>query len=167
MVPATFTAVDALPLSPTGKIDRSKLPLPPEIDAPHPPRATSNSLEDTLLDIWRTVLGNHNAGVDDNFFDLGGTSLQLMQVHARITSVMQQDLTLLDLFRYPCISALAAHLRPLRSAAPLAGTALAETQIPLGPASGHQATSPMDAHERARRQRAAISRARDNNRQVR
>jgi amino acid adenylation domain-containing protein len=167
MVPATFNAVDALPLSPTGKVDRSQLAVPPATQTRgDSPRNPSNSIEDTLLEVWRTVLGSHDVGVDDNFFDLGGTSLQLMQVHARMTTVMQHDLTLVDLFRYPCIKALVARLTSLHGAPPSLVPAIRTAAAAAGDR-GPAAGGALDADERARRQRAAIARARDNNRQVR
>jgi amino acid adenylation domain-containing protein len=150
MMPATFTLMDALPLSPTGKIDRSKLPAPPTSAAAAAPQASpSTDLEHALLQIWRNVLGSGAVGVDDNFFDLGGTSLQLIQVHATIVSTMQRDVSVVDLFQYPRISALAARL----AGAP-AGAAASVARTPAG--------SDLSADERARRQQAALIRARGN-----
>src|SRR5882757_4394198 len=113
MIPATFTLMDELPLSPTGKVDRAKLPRPPR-DQPSGAAqpAAGNETETMLLELWRKVLGTGAVGLNDNFFDLGGTSLQLIQVHATIASVMHSDLTVVDLFQYPRISALAARLAP-------------------------------------------------------
>jgi amino acid adenylation domain-containing protein len=158
MIPASFTLMDELPLSPTGKVDRSKLPRPrqglPSGTAAQP--AAGNETETTLLEIWRNVLGTGAVGLNDNFFDLGGTSLQLIQVHATIASVMHSDLTVIDLFQYPRISALAARL------APNGGTAAAP-----GTVAGHSPPAgALTAEERARRQRAALARARTSLRRV-
>jgi hypothetical protein len=99
MIPATFTLMDELPLSPTGKVDRAQLPRPPRDQPPGAAQpAAGNETETMLLEIWRKVLGTGSVGVNDNFFDLGGTSLQLIQVHATIASVMHSDLTVVDLF---------------------------------------------------------------------
>jgi amino acid adenylation domain-containing protein len=108
MRPATITVLDALPLSPTGKVDRNRLPLPSVViakqaEAAKPPRT---GVEATLIGIWRRVLGVETIGVEDNFFDLGGTSLQLLEVHAAVRASLKQDITVVDLFRYPRISAL-------------------------------------------------------------
>jgi amino acid adenylation domain-containing protein len=151
MVPATFTVLDALPLSPTGKIDRSRLPLPSAVapgavgtpDGASP--ATATAIEAELLTIWGEILGTR-VGLDDNFFDLGGTSLQLIAVHARIGASMKTDITVVDLFQYPSIAALA--LRLSRGAADRA------------PAPAAAGGGPMNADERARRQQAALARAR-------
>jgi amino acid adenylation domain-containing protein len=157
MIPASFTLMDELPLSPTGKVDRSKLPRP-RTDAP--PGATvqpaaGNAMETMLLEIWRKVLGTGTVGLNDNFFDLGGTSLQLIQVHATIASVMHSDLTLVDLFEYPRISALAARLATNGGSATPAA------------APGHKfAGGVLTAEERARRQQTALARARTSLRRV-
>jgi hypothetical protein len=109
-----------------------------------------------LLEIWRKVLGTEAVGLNDNFFDLGGTSLQLIQVHATISSVMHSDLSVVDLFEYPRISGLAARL------APHGGTV-----APGGSAAGHKpAGGLLTAEDRARRQQAALARARTNQRRV-
>src|ERR1700724_2699965 len=112
--------------------------------------AAGNETETMLLEIWRKVLGTGAVGLNDNFFDLGGTSLQLIQVHATIASVMHSDLTVIDLFQYPRISALAARL------ATNGGTAAP------GAAAGHKpAGGALTAEERARRQQAGLGPARD------
>jgi hypothetical protein len=153
MIPATFTLMDELPLSPTGKIDRSKLPRPRKDQPPgvavQP--AAGNVTEAMLLEIWRKVLGTGSVGLNDNFFDLGGTSLQLIQVHATIVSAMHSDLTVVDLFQYPRISALAARL------ATNGGTAASGSATDPKTAGGV-----LTAEERARRQHAALARARTN-----
>jgi hypothetical protein len=82
---------------------------------PAPPsRVTSiareGSVELRLLRIFREVLGNDNVGLNDNFFDQGGTSLQLEQAHAMIRAEVRRDVALMDLFTYPKVSALAAWL---------------------------------------------------------
>jgi amino acid adenylation domain-containing protein len=146
MMPASIVILDALPLSPTGKVDRAKLPspVPPNIQSPGGPLKPGSEMEAALLGIWRSALGTDAVGVDDNFFDLGGTSLQLIQVHATIRSVMKADITVVDLFQYPRISALAGCLAQ-RASAPLA----------LAP----QGTM-LSAKDRARRQQSALARAR-------
>jgi amino acid adenylation domain-containing protein len=151
MIPASFTLMDELPLSPTGKVDRSKLPRPRQEPPPGgaaQPDAGSET-EKMLLEIWRKVLGTRAVGLNENFFDLGGTSLQLIQLHARIASVMPSDLTVVDLFQYPRISALAARLAADGSAA-----------APGTPPAGHKPSGGvLTAEERARRRNAALARA--------
>ena len=107
MIPSSINQLESLPLSPTGKVDRAKLPavIPAHTDIRG--RAPLNATEAALREIWRKVLGTQAVGVDDNFFDLGGTSLGLMEVHASIMRSMSSDITVVEMFQYPRISALA------------------------------------------------------------
>ncbi len=146
MQPASITVLDVLPLSPTGKVDRAKLPVPtgPDPSARAPRTAPANALEAGLLRIWQQALGTEAVGVDDNFFDIGGTSLQMLKVHAAIQSELGRSPTLVDLFTHTRIRALAAWLaRPATDAT----NAVTRAQT-------------LDALERARRQSAALAKAR-------
>src|SRR5205823_1688761 len=83
MVPADIIALDALPLTPNGKVDRRALPALRPAQAPPdrpfvPPRTPE---EQQVAAIWADVLGVERVGVDDNFFERGGNSLSLIQVH--------------------------------------------------------------------------------------
>ncbi len=82
MIPADFVALEKLPRGSTGKVDISALPDPPARDgeASRNYRAPETSEEQTLVDIWQAVLGLQRLGVDDNFFALGGDSIQTIQV---------------------------------------------------------------------------------------
>lgn len=73
--------------------------------------APRNELERTLAQIWCEVLGVEQIGIHDNFFDLGGHSLRLLQMHLKIRETMQRELPLFELFQYPTVNALANHLR--------------------------------------------------------
>jgi len=110
MLPATITQLPSLPLSPTGKVDRARLPQLAARQAEVKGRAAQGATEALLLGIWKRVLGTNEVGVEDNFFDLGGTSLGLMEVHASISRSLASDLTVIEMFQYPRISALAARL---------------------------------------------------------
>jgi amino acid adenylation domain-containing protein len=112
MMPASISLLDTLPLSPMGKIDRAKLP-PPHSAVGAPPRDARpprDKVEVALLAIWGQVLGREDIGLDDNFFDLGGNSLQLTKAHALITASLDRRLTIVDMFSYPRISALASRI---------------------------------------------------------
>lgn len=143
MQPASLVVLDEFPLSPTGKVDRARLPLPAteaQADDGRPRLPPANALEATIASVWREVLGVSSVGVDDNFFDLGGTSLQMIRVHAALAPRLPKPVTLVDLFTWPSIRALAASLAPAAA----------------GPAS----SAPMTAQERIRRQQAALARSR-------
>jgi amino acid adenylation domain-containing protein len=114
MVPAAFVTLPALPLLPNGKTDRKALPAPgtPERAASHrmvPPRTP---VEETLAGFWREALGAEQVGIDDNFFEIGGHSLLLARVHARVMAAFRREVSMLDLFRHTTIRALAAFLEP-------------------------------------------------------
>ena len=112
MTPAIFIALDALPLTPSGKVDRKALPAPtserPQLSTAYV--APSNPLERTLAELWQEVLGIEKVGTRDNFFDLGGHSLLLARVHSKMQDIIDEELTMVELFRYPTIAALAERL---------------------------------------------------------
>jgi amino acid adenylation domain-containing protein len=148
MLPASIVVMEALPLSATGKVDRAKLPPPIGAQSLGAPEKPGSSIVKTLMKVWCEVLGRESVGAEDNFFDLGGTSLQLIQVHAIIRAAMPAEITVIDLFRYPRISALAAHLTQRTASLPA------------------PATTVLSAQDRARRQLAAVARARPTARRI-
>jgi amino acid adenylation domain-containing protein len=105
MMPAAFVTLDALPLSPNGKVDRRSLPVPnakrPYLEQPYLPPRTA--VEEKLAVIWRELLGVQEIGVLDNFFELGGHSLLLTQFASRIMEVFQIRVPLRVLFDRPTI----------------------------------------------------------------
>jgi hypothetical protein len=113
MAPQHLIALDALPLTPNGKIDRKALP-PLELAATSAPAADyvapANDLEQTIANLWQEVLGREQVGVDDNFFDIGGHSLLVVRMHRQLQQAVSVPVALTDLFRFPTIRALVAHL---------------------------------------------------------
>jgi amino acid adenylation domain-containing protein len=108
MIPAVFVFLDALPLTPSGKIDRRRLP-----DAKNVQAATTGfvaprtPIEVTLAQIWGELLGVEQIGVHDNFFDLGGHSLLATRVISRIRHDLNVELTLRSIFETPTVESLA------------------------------------------------------------
>jgi acyl carrier protein len=113
MVPATLTVLAAFPLTPNGKVDRGALPHP-QGALPSPataaPTAPQTELETTIATIWQEVLGVPGVGVTDNFFDLGGHSLLVVQVQRRLREACGREVSITDMFRLSTIRSLAAHL---------------------------------------------------------
>ncbi|RKH66938.1 non-ribosomal peptide synthetase [Corallococcus aberystwythensis] len=113
-VPSTFVLLERLPLTPSGKVDRRALPAPeahrPELSEDY--RAPEAGLEQALSAIWSQVLHLDRVGAGDNFFDLGGNSLLLQSVHAKLEALVGRKVSLVTLFQYPTVRALAAHLAP-------------------------------------------------------
>jgi amino acid adenylation domain-containing protein len=111
MVPANFVFLDRFPLTSNGKIDRKALP-PVELDAPlaDPVSRPGNEMETTLAAIWAEALGLERIGVEQNYFDLGASSLMVAEVHSRLQQHVQQEISLVDLFQFPTVRALSTHL---------------------------------------------------------
>jgi aryl carrier-like protein len=65
-----------------------------------------------LAGLWRQVLEVEEVGLEDNFFELGGNSLRLAQLHAELRTLVNRDILITELFRYPTIRALADYLSP-------------------------------------------------------
>ncbi|NER00735.1 MAG: amino acid adenylation domain-containing protein, partial [Cyanothece sp. SIO2G6] len=112
-VPSRYIPLEKLPLTPNGKVDRKQLPAPDGHAAiATSPIAPKTAIERAIAQIWQTVLKLETVGIHDNFFDLGGHSLLMVNVHNQLK---QQDfgtnLTLVDLFRFPTISDLANYLK--------------------------------------------------------
>ncbi|GIV97573.1 MAG: hypothetical protein KatS3mg057_2230 [Herpetosiphonaceae bacterium] len=112
MVPAVFVPLEALPLSPNGKLDRRALPAPtlarPDLARPYV--APRSGMEQTLAAIWQELLGIEQVGIDDNFFDLGGHSLLLAQARNRLQTALGRPIAMIELFEYPTIRTLVQHL---------------------------------------------------------
>jgi acyl carrier protein len=88
MIPSHFMTLEAFPLTPNGKVDRKALP-PPQQSRPEPVTsqgAPASAMERTLASIWEEVLSMDNVSIYDNFFDLGGHSLQVIQVVTHLES---------------------------------------------------------------------------------
>jgi NRPS condensation-like uncharacterized protein len=115
MIPSSFVFLDALPLSPNGKLDLSKFPQPEESprDLNAVPIPLRSELEELIAGIWRDVLQTENIGVDDNFFALGGHSLLAIQIIARLQEAFNKDVPLRILFDAPTIERLRHELETL------------------------------------------------------
>ena len=109
MVPSIFVTLDALPLSPSGKVDRRALPAPeggrPELEREYVPPRTPK--EEQLAQMCATLLGVERVGVYDSFFDLGGHSLLATQLISRLRDAFHVELPLRALFENPTVAGLA------------------------------------------------------------
>jgi amino acid adenylation domain-containing protein len=110
MIPSAFAFVEAIPLTPNGKVNRSALPVPNLSSARVayvPPR---NEVERVMAKIWGEVLGVQKVGVFDHFFELGGHSLSATRLIARLRSAFQIDLPLKSIFIQPTIADMSKHI---------------------------------------------------------
>jgi natural product biosynthesis luciferase-like monooxygenase protein len=110
MLPETVQLLAALPMTPNGKVDRRALPEPQSAIVLPSMTAPESALEKTIAGIWEQVLGRSSVGTFENFFDLGGHSLLVVQVQRRLHEACGREVSLTDMFRLPTIQALAAHL---------------------------------------------------------
>lgn len=112
MVPGAFVVLDSLPLTPNGKIDRKALPAPDRqrTETASAYTAPASELESIIAQTWSEILGLDRVSTTDNFFDLGANSLLMVQAHAALRERLQRSLSLVDLFHFPTVSALAASL---------------------------------------------------------
>jgi amino acid adenylation domain-containing protein len=108
MIPGAFVPLDALPLTGNGKVDRAALPPPVASGRPGAAGASRTPTEEAVSAIWSDALGVEGIGPDDDFFDLGGHSLLVAQVVARIQADLGPLLPLHAFFETPTVAALAA-----------------------------------------------------------
>lgn len=112
MIPAKFVKMEKIPLTTNGKVDRKALPEPEEnIDMGIEYVEPTNKIETDLAKVWEEVLGIKNIGVNHNFFEIGGDSMSIINLHAKLDKLYPGILTVTDLFSYSTISKLAAFIK--------------------------------------------------------
>ncbi|WP_444547642.1 amino acid adenylation domain-containing protein [Sorangium atrum] len=118
MVPSTFVALDALPVTANGKIDRSALPAPAaaSTELARGFAAPRSPIEASLAGIWQEVLRRERVGIHDSFFELGGSSVHAVRLLSRVRGALGVDLRFEELFRHPTIVDLAPVLERERAA---------------------------------------------------
>jgi acyl carrier protein len=120
MVPSEVVVLEEMPLTANGKIARNALPaltgsrsvLEGAYVAPQ------NETEQVIANLWKEVLHLDKVGRCDNFFDLGGHSLLMLELHTKLQETFKTDLALVEMFKYPTIASLAEYLGQNRKSAP-------------------------------------------------
>ena len=109
MLPQYFVNLEQLPLTPNGKIDKKALPDPQTIERLGTTQyvAPRNKIERQLITVWQEVLNKEKIGIRDDFFKLGGHSLLVIEVLARINKILDSEVEINTLFEYPTILELA------------------------------------------------------------
>jgi acyl carrier protein len=110
MVPSALVLLKEMPLLPNGKVDRQVLPDQPQLNLEENLVAPETELEQIIAIIWQEVLHLDKVGIHHNFFDLGGHSLLMVQIHSKLDQSLNKDIAIVEMFQYPTISALAKHL---------------------------------------------------------
>jgi amino acid adenylation domain-containing protein len=112
MVPSAFVVLDGFPQTPNGKVDRRALPAPsslrPDLEAGYV--APQTEAERIIATVWQEMLHLERVGIHDNFFDLGGHSLLMVQVHSKLRQAFDRNISMVEMFQYPTIDSLGKHL---------------------------------------------------------
>ena len=111
MVPSAFVVLDRLPTLASGKLDRAAFP-PPDGVRPEDETfvAPQTAMERTVSEVWQKLLELDRIGIDDNFFDLGGHSLLIVRLQAKLQQVLNRQVSVIELFQFPTVRTLASHL---------------------------------------------------------
>lgn len=109
MIPSAFVMLNAMPLTPNGKVDRRALPAPEyaNLELESAFVAPRTPAEEEVAAVWARVLGHERVGIHDNFFELGGHSLLAIQLVSQLSEIFQIELPLISLFEAPTVAELA------------------------------------------------------------
>jgi amino acid adenylation domain-containing protein len=112
MLPSAFVSLDEMPLTQNGKVDRKRLPKPDRLrrESGESFIAPATELERAIAAVWQDVLQVDRVARHDNFFDMGGHSLLMVQVHSRLQQALNKELSMIELFKFPTVNSLAQHL---------------------------------------------------------
>nr|WP_279382633.1 type I polyketide synthase [Acanthopleuribacter pedis] len=111
MIPERFTYLEQLPMRSDGQVDREALPISDDFgpgDQREYPRSYSE-VERIISRIWREVLNLKEVSLHDNFFEIGGTAMEMVQVFHKLPELLRKNLEPLDLFKFPTIHSLDLH----------------------------------------------------------
>ena len=112
MVPNYFVQLEQIPLTTNGKIDKNALPSPQlsRVKLSVTYVAPTTQLEKTISDTWKELLNVDRVGIQDNFFDLGGNSLNIVMMEHKLKEALKLEIPIVTLFTYPTIQSLANYL---------------------------------------------------------
>lgn len=111
MVPSNFVLLEGFPLTANGKVDRNALPNPVIEKSGDIEELPRNEMERVIAQAWKDALEVESIGMEENFFDLGAHSLMVAEVHIQLQQILGREFSLVDLFQFPTVTALANHLK--------------------------------------------------------
>jgi len=132
LVPSSLIFLPEFPKTPNGKLDRRALPKPERKTSASlsaPSTAPASDLESRIAAIWCDALGVARVDLDDRFFDIGGHSLLMIEVHDQLRDKTGHHIALLDLFQYPTVRSLALHLSQRETHASTEATGLSRGKL--------------------------------------
>ncbi len=134
MIPSAFVMLDSMPLTPNGKLDRAALPSPSQSHTAQEQTfvAPQSELERSIAALWSEALQLERVGLYDNFFDLGGHSLLLARIHSKVEQMSKYQVSLVDMFNYPTVHALASYLSRTETPKPTAQIEERDAQRRMG-----------------------------------
>jgi acyl carrier protein len=117
MVPSVFVFLDCLPIGPNGKLCRADLPAPDYTLQANDTLVVHarNEIEARVCAVWRDLLGKESIGIRDNFFDLGGHSLLVIELQRRLEDVFDRKVPVVEIFGNPTIEGLSTFFAPFES----------------------------------------------------
>lgn len=110
VIPSFFVRMEKIPLTHQGKTDFAALPDPFQHGVDGQGSQPETKYEKVVLQVWQEVLGVTGVGVRDNFFDIGGHSLNIIEVNRKLNQLLGTDIPVVEVFRFPTISTFAQHL---------------------------------------------------------
>ena len=119
MIPLHFYQIEKIPLTLNGKLDRNALGLySNQLKTGFKYVAPENSIQEKIIDIWKQVLKRDNIGIHDNYFDLGGTSFDILKINKSLKDTFQLEIPIPVMFRYTTVDSLEKYLRNQSGEAP-------------------------------------------------
>lgn len=110
MVPSVFIQLDAIPLTKNGKVDKKSLPKPEGFDEKRVMIPPKNELQKTLCEIFSYALGNQQIGINENFFEMGGTSLSASKIAIKAMAA-NLPIAFKDVFDYPTVESMEEYIK--------------------------------------------------------
>ncbi|AZK48524.1 non-ribosomal peptide synthetase/type I polyketide synthase [Paenibacillus lentus] len=110
-IPSHFIYLEQIPLTPNGKLDRKSLPEPElQLRSNSDAITPTTEMEQLIAEAWKAVLGLENVSIHDKYFEIGGNSINLIQLQSMLQRRLKRDIPIVALFHYPTIHELAEYL---------------------------------------------------------